>query len=55
MCDELVSVVAKMVEKINHIPRADTQIANTDKSHLWDIQEDDQIVIAAQKEITEIL
>lgn len=41
VCEELVSIVAKMVEKINHIPRADTQIANTDKSHLWDIQEDD--------------
>lgn len=24
VCDELVSIVTKMVEKINHIPRADT-------------------------------
>jgi hypothetical protein len=55
VCEELVSVVGKMIEKINHIPRADTQIANTDKSHLWDIQEDDQIVLVAKKEITDIL
>jgi len=55
VCDELVSVVGKMIEKINHIPRADTQIANTDKSHLWDIHDEDQIVIQAKKEITEIL
>ncbi len=42
--DDLVKIVLTMVEKINAIPRADTQIANTDKAHLWYILVDDEII-----------
>lgn len=35
--DELIKVVTQMVKAIDNIPRADTQIANSDKTHLWEI------------------
>ena len=44
-----------MIEKINNIPRADTQIANSLKTHLWDFDKRDVVVIDAKKEITRIL
>ena len=53
--DELVRIVTQMIEKINLIPRADTQIANSEKVHLWEIDLEDEIVTQAQQEIREIL
>lgn len=53
--DDLVKIVLTMVEKINAIPRADTQIANTDKAHLWYILVDDEIIRNAQAEIKAII
>jgi len=44
-----------MVEKINQIPRADTQIANNDKTHLWYISADDEIVKNAEATIKTIV
>ena len=44
-----------MVERINSIPRADTQIANSEKTHLWDIKLEDEIVINAKEEVQQIL
>jgi hypothetical protein len=44
-----------MVKAIDNIPRADTQIANSDKTHLWEIRQDDEIVINAKAEIQQIL
>ena len=44
-----------MVERINQIPRADTQIANSEKMHLWDIKTNDELVINAEEEIKAIL
>ena len=55
MKDELVKVVMTMVKAIDNIPRADTQIANSDKTHLWEIRQDDEIVVNAKQEITQIL
>ena len=53
--DELVKIVSTMVEKINAIPRADTQIANNDKTHLWYISADDEIVKNAESIIKSIV
>lgn len=53
--DELVKIVATMVEKINQIPRADTQIANNDKAHLWYISIEDDIVRKAEDAIKAIV
>jgi hypothetical protein len=53
--DELVKIVATMVEKINQIPRADTQIANNDKAHLWYISTEDDIVKKAEETIKAIV
>ena len=44
-----------MVKAIDNIPRADTQIANSDKTHLWEIRQDDEIVVNAKQEISTIL
>lgn len=55
MRDELVKVVSTIVEKINGIPRADTQIANNDKTHLWPISADDEIVKSAENVIKHIV
>lgn len=44
-----------MVKAIDNIPRADTQIANGDKLHLWEIRQDDEIVLNAKAEIESIL
>jgi len=44
-----------MVKAIDNIPRADNQIANSDKTHLWEIRLDDEIVVAARDEINQIL
>ena len=52
---QLKSIVRRMISKVNRIPLADTQIANTDKSQLWDIQEEDQMIINAENEIEQIL
>jgi hypothetical protein len=49
--NRLVEIVDTMVERINNIPRADTQIANSAKTKLWDIERDDVIVIRAKDEI----
>ena len=51
----LVNIIETMVERINSIPRADTQIANSEKTHLWDIKLDDEIVLNAKKEVETIL
>lgn len=53
--DELVKIVSTMVEKINAIPRADTQIANNDKTHLWYISADDEIIKTAEHIIKNIV
>lgn len=53
--EELVKIVSQMVEKINQIPRADTQIANNDKTHLWYISADDEIVKNAEATIKTIV
>lgn len=53
--DELVKIVSTMVEKINAIPRADTQIANNDKTHLWYISTEDEIVKNAEHIIKQIV
>ena len=45
------NIVETMVERINSIPRADTQIANSEKTHLWDIKLEDEIVINAKEEV----
>lgn len=52
---DLVEVVTKMVKAIDQIPRADGQIANSDKTHLWEIRQDDEIVVNAKTEISQIL
>ena len=44
-----------MVKAIDNIPRADTQIANSDKTHLWEIRQDDEMVVDAKREISQIL
>lgn len=44
-----------MVKAIDNIPRADNQIANSDKTHLWEIRQEDEIVVAAKDEIGQIL
>ena len=51
----LVNIIETMVERINSIPRADTQIANSDKTHLWDIKLEDEIVLKAKEEVQQIL
>jgi hypothetical protein len=33
---QLVSIIDTMVERINNIPRADTQIANSSTTKLWE-------------------
>jgi len=53
--DDLVRIVSQMVEKINAIPRADTQIANNDKTHLWYISADDEIINNAESTIKSIV
>ena len=53
--DDLVEIVTRMVKAIDNIPRADTQIANSDKTHLWEIRQDDEIVVNAKTEISQIL
>jgi len=53
--EDLVKVIQQMVKAIDQIPRADTQIANSDKTHLWEIRQDDEIVINARNEINQIL
>lgn len=52
---KLVEIVDTMVDRINSIPRADTQIANSSKTHLWDIEKKDVIVIKAKDEIKKII
>jgi hypothetical protein len=44
-----------MVERINAIPRADTQINPSDKTHLWYISADDEIVKNAEHSIKTIV
>ena len=44
-----------MVEKINNIPRADNQISNADKTHLWYISSADEIIIKAELIIKNIV
>jgi hypothetical protein len=44
-----------MIEKINKIPRADNQIANSDKDHLWEIHLKDELVVNSTTEISQIL
>lgn len=53
--DELVKIVSTMVERINAIPRADTQINPSDKTHLWYISADDEIVKNAEYTIKTIV
>jgi len=53
--DKLVDIVRQIIDKINQIPRADQQIANNDKTHLWDISEDDVLITDAEREIKDIL
>lgn len=53
--DELVKIVSTMVEKINAIPRADTMISNAEKSQLWFIQLDDEIIQNAEAEVRQIV
>jgi len=53
--DKLVDIVRSIIDKINQIPRADQQIANNDKTHLWDISEDDVLITDAEREIKDIL
>jgi hypothetical protein len=53
--DELVKIVSTMVERINAIPRADTQINPSDKTHLWYISADDEIVKNAEHTIKTIV
>lgn len=53
--NKLVEIVDLMIERINRISRADTQIANSSKTHLWDIEKKDEIVIKAKDEIKKIL
>ena len=52
---DLVKIVTQMVKAIDNIPRADTQIANSDKTHLWEIRQDDEMVVNAKAEISQIL
>jgi hypothetical protein len=52
---ELVKLVDTIVDRINNIPRADNQIANSDKTRLWDINKNDDVVREAKQEITDIL
>ena len=53
--DKLVEVIDTMVDRINNIPRADTQIANSEKTHLWDIDKKDVMVKKAKEEIFDII
>lgn len=53
--DELVKIVSTMVEKINAIPRADTMISNAEKSQLWFIQLEDEIIKNAEAEVRQIV
>ena len=49
--NQLVSIIDTMVDRINSIPRADTQIANSSKTHLWDFERKDIVVLKAKEEI----
>lgn len=53
--DELVKIVGSMIDRINQIPRADTQINPSDKTHLWYISADDEIVKNAEQTIKTIV
>lgn len=53
--EHLVKIVSTMVEKINAIPRADTMISNAEKSQLWFIQLDDEIIKNAEAEVKQIV
>lgn len=44
-----------MVDKINAIPRADTQIQPNEKTHLWLISNEDSIVFDAKEIINHIV
>lgn len=48
-------VITEMIEKINKIPRADNQIANSDKDHLWEIHLKDELVVNSTTEVSQIL
>lgn len=52
---ELVQIIDTMVQKINAIPRADTMISNAEKSQLWFIQADDEIITKASAEVHQIV
>jgi hypothetical protein len=53
--DTLVGIVTAMVDKINAIPRADTQIQPNEKTHLWLISNEDSIVFEAKEIINHIV
>lgn len=53
--EELVKIVGSMIDRINQIPRADTQINPSDKTHLWYISADDEIVKNAEHTIKTII
>ena len=44
-----------MVERINNIPRADTQIANSSTTKLWEFSSKDIVIEKAKVEISSIL
>lgn len=52
---KLVAIVLNMISITKTMPRADIQIANNDKSKLWEIKDDDLIISQATKEIETII
>jgi len=52
---KLVAIVLNMISITKGMPRADIQIANNDKSKLWEIKDDDLIISQATKEIETII
>lgn len=53
--EDLVKIVSSMIDKITQIPRADTQINPSDKTHLWYISPDDEMIKNAEHTIKQII
>jgi len=47
--------VDQIVKQSQNLPRPETTIAKSDKTHLWDVQIEDEIVIKAKEKISETL
>jgi len=53
--DQLMNLVNEIIKQSEYLPRPENTIARSEKLHLWHVNEDDQLVKNAKKEIDEIL